>query len=747
MDNPLALPPTPNTPDTIHDFNLSEVESMSDSDWLDISSRASEDNDSISLAESDREEVFQHPLSRRSISSHSSSRGDDVEAWEGLVEDTDAESLPSNAPALPAAAETGTTPVHDLATDRLFEEQRVKEALDQSMISTLSGSRGGSLSGSMHAPHSRFHQDLRLSFPDPLTSSRDELNRSYEDVSPVVGTHSESDLESPLQDIARGPLPEDPGRSSTPEVQLDMQQVGGFEVYLYGNSYADKWKFVETLLEKLALGAGKVLSPRDVQSSHSTLYWLNVEGNPHQLSLGHGVLVVDRTESSIELKSFEEICHDKSLAVIFLPSSFSVLPEHSLYLPVVAFPSLDIDPAGFSENLMRHTIQDKWKSMRIPSEKLLLLNPECPSEILNEGEVESLEPSEVANGFDPLLPQGKKCTKSFRMPASSASAVTILAILSLVLGYIISNSSVVPRQITPPTEEQYTVAVVQPTTTAINGSSDSSALPVVANVTMDLSLSSLKDFALGIVHRSPSSLSTSVALSSSGVSSMAAQQSATPSNTPAQHCHGRLPTNEKPSTEKSSDRPSTSSLSLTPPPHSKALSLLPSPSPDTTPLPATTGQPVYSLSTRFTASLIDIFNVKVFAEALNKELKELLDALDELLMVLSKHTASAWHISKATSEGLQGQFRRRNARAQKRARQLRENGERVISSLTTQAQGHMEHARTKAREIKDKLATRLNGEVIVYQKLEGIRARMRESRGRRAFKRDFRGILRKQKWA
>ncbi|KAA1467484.1 hypothetical protein DENSPDRAFT_832548 [Dentipellis sp. KUC8613] len=746
MDNPPALPRTPNTPDTTHDFNLSEVESMSDSDWLDISSRASEDNDSISLAGSDREEVFQHPLSRRSISSHSSSRGDDVEAWEGLVEDTDAEDLPSSSPALPAAAETGTIPVHDPATDRLFEEQRVKEALDQSMISTLSGSRGGSLSGSMHSPHSRPHQDLRLSFPDPLTSSRDELNRSYEDVSPVVDTHSESALESPSQDIAHRPLPEDPGHSSTPEVQLDMQQVGGFEVYLYGNSYADKWRFVETLLEKLALGAGKVLSPRDVQSNHSTLYWLNVQGNPHQLSLGHGVLVVDRTESSIEPKSFEEKHHDKSLAVVFLPSSLSVIPEHSLYLPVVAFPSLDIDPAGFSENLMRQTIQDKWKSMGIPSEKLLLHNPECPSEILNEGEVDSLEPSEVANGFGPFLPQSRKCVKGFRMPASSASTVTILAVLSLVLGYIISNYSVVPRQMTP-TEKQYPVAVAQPMATAINGSSNSSASPAVTNATMDLSLSSLKDFALGIVHRSSSSLATSVILSSSGVSSLAAQHSATPSNTPAQHCHGRLPSNEKPSTGKALERPSTSSLSLTPPPHSKALSLLPSPSLDTTSLPTPTGQPVYSLSTRLTTSLMDVFNMKVFSEALNKELKELLDALDKLLMALSKHTASAWHMSIVTKEGLQGHIRRRNARAQKRARQLRESGERAISSLTAQAQGHMQHARMKAREIKDKLATRLNSEMIVYQKLEnGFRARMRESRGKRAIKRDFRRILRKEKW-
>ena len=82
MDSPLLSP--------LHidpgDYPYSEVDSLSDSDWLDISSsRESDDLDSDCSRESYA--GGDGPRSRRSSSSNGSIRDAEVDAWEGLVED------------------------------------------------------------------------------------------------------------------------------------------------------------------------------------------------------------------------------------------------------------------------------------------------------------------------------------------------------------------------------------------------------------------------------------------------------------------------------------------------------------------------------------------------------------------------------------------------------------------------------------------------------------------------------------
>jgi len=61
------------------------------------------------------------------------------------------------------------------------EDQKVKEALDQSMVSTPSTSHSGSFGrSSMTSP--RPCKDIRLLFPDPITSTTDDIRRSYEEL-------------------------------------------------------------------------------------------------------------------------------------------------------------------------------------------------------------------------------------------------------------------------------------------------------------------------------------------------------------------------------------------------------------------------------------------------------------------------------------------------------------------------------------------------------------------------------------
>jgi hypothetical protein len=243
-----------------HISSLSELDTFSDSDWLDISRES--DDESLSSRDSDHIEAASGPLSRRSSFSTGSSRDGEVEAWEGFVEDSaDEAPAPGHAPL--TRLETGPTSEPDGEDDNPEEEKLLRDGLDQSVISTLSASRSNSHPSTVQSSL----RDLRLSFPDPLTSSRDELNRSYDTVLPTEADMSISseNTESPVQEAMSDSLSmQDPSLLPTPEVLAQDIQTSlietidnvssDFEVVLYGRSSHVKWTFVRDLLRKAALG-------------------------------------------------------------------------------------------------------------------------------------------------------------------------------------------------------------------------------------------------------------------------------------------------------------------------------------------------------------------------------------------------------------------------------------------------------------------------------------------------------------
>jgi hypothetical protein len=290
MDPPVN--PSSDITDYPHSSSVSEVDSLSDSDWLEIvSNRESDDNDSLSSRDSDRG----LPPSRRSSFSVGSSRDGDVDAWEGFASDGADEAAPVSPifTALPPVAHDAESPEnteHAFAIERdIAEEQRVKDALDQSMISTLSSSRSSSLGGHPSTVQNSL-RDLRLSFPDPLTSSRDELNRSYEDVSPSAASSvTDTDDVSPPS-----PAAADPGSFTTPEVPL-VEEISSdiprydFDIILYGSSTI-KWSFVDAIVKKAAIGGGIAL----VQTkSIENMRLLHIQSNGSSPSTV--VAVTDRT--------------------------------------------------------------------------------------------------------------------------------------------------------------------------------------------------------------------------------------------------------------------------------------------------------------------------------------------------------------------------------------------------------------------------------------------------------------------
>lgn len=323
--------------DLLDPNNLSEVESLSDSDWLDISSRASEDNDS--LDDSDREDLSSdyRPPSRRSLASFGSSPEGEIQGWEGIIEDSSDEAPLSTSPDALEEDATPDDPILRLSQQSLSfravalseaavarhaalddpeEDRKVKDALDQSMVSTLSASRSNSLNASIQTSivHSR---DLRLSFPDPLSSSSPRphpLSPSYEDISmDAVADVTTSERET--QDSADGEaeaapaaapcstatLPADGPVDADADTETDMEiqssAAADFNIVLYGASSDAKHRVVQRVLEKLmaATECGFSSLPQiDVPQNIRALITAGRSAQSHCI-----ISIVDRTENAL----------------------------------------------------------------------------------------------------------------------------------------------------------------------------------------------------------------------------------------------------------------------------------------------------------------------------------------------------------------------------------------------------------------------------------------------------------------
>ena len=272
--------------------NTSEQDSLSDSDWLDVaSSRESDDNDSFA---SDRDEPPSVSLSRRS----SMSLGD-VDAWEGFVDQTLPHVDPGMYPASPVLCDAqpvslGSGP--DVNDDQdTAEDSRVKEGLEQSLISTLSASRSSSAAHSA-STHASLH-DLRLSFPDPLTSSKNSIVLSrpgtptdeldVEDLNTAAPAEL-SDTTTPILEQEQGTFP------STPEtVHLDKYEVN-VDIILYGSSSASKWPLIEALLQKAASYSHRTLLS-NARSPGTGYFFFEPQSEAAQLK---GVAVHDCTQGT-----------------------------------------------------------------------------------------------------------------------------------------------------------------------------------------------------------------------------------------------------------------------------------------------------------------------------------------------------------------------------------------------------------------------------------------------------------------
>lgn len=306
---------------------ISELDSLSDSDWLDVSSGHGSDDD-VSVA-SDPPHSISLPASRRSSVSAGSSRDADIEGWEGFVDNIDsADEAPpvASEPLYGVTLGTNGSDIIVKAIDEAevdpvdpVEDERVRQALDQSMVGTLSLSR--SSSGGNTAQIST--RDLRLSFPDPLnnTHSHNELNGSYDTVLPsdAAVSHIIDNPISPTPPVHRDDKVT-PAPNKVP--QQEQTQDPQFEVVLYGADSDMKWSFVEDLI-RIGFVSRKGSVRTTVKTVDERTKYIQVERPINNFaSLIDIVVVYDRTQEVIRPNLVcLHFCYSDQSFIILSPST------------------------------------------------------------------------------------------------------------------------------------------------------------------------------------------------------------------------------------------------------------------------------------------------------------------------------------------------------------------------------------------------------------------------------------------
>ncbi|KAI0775193.1 hypothetical protein BD413DRAFT_533905 [Trametes elegans] len=753
---------------------LSEVESLSDSDWLDIaSSRASEDNDSLADSDaSDREdpESDYRPPSRRSLLSTDSSREGEIQGWEGIIED-EADEAP--APATTTAS-TLTDPrlthlslsfrtvalsesavARHRALEDPEEEQKVKDALDQSMISTLSGSRSNSLNGSTSVVQSR---DLRLSFPDPLNNPQAQsLSPSYEDISATDAGMSLSDGDTQaLAEAAATPAAlfqiasaADPDTFPTSEVaragdtntrgkqaNVHSGHIVDFYIVMYGASSAIKYRVVHRLLEKLtnATGCGFSALPQ-IDVPHNIRTLVNGGRATHCI-----ISVIDRTDSVGHGKepSLLLLSEKPSLAVVFLPLAVTSVPEHTLYLPVLTQEAFEDEDDLFETSDRLLDAEHNWESIGIPKHKLVSAAFSTGrATVVDEEEIERASPAKVARALRPLLPWTEAWTVQ---NLSSRHAITLFAILSIVLGYLMNGSlpsGTTQRRATPTLE---LVPRSLPPTPAVNMSA---SIPVTTPSAMALVSSSLKDFALAVL--SPNQVASTSSVATKAAPSSTASPAAEPvpdAGAPSEcECGCGLitwPGKIKPTTD----------VALRPVPpspsiggqtfHKGGLGIVPpaASAKGKGKARATDDDTLYALSTRIAGALTEYLDTcMAFGSTTRDDAQEVLEALEELGQAIGRQTEEALTQANSVVEGVRQNLRARHERARSRAKEIRAAGERWISSVSQMG-----------ARVRDRVHTAQENARVLRETVASKHARREEARWARQEHREHRRERRSERW-
>ncbi|KAL0580948.1 hypothetical protein V5O48_001040 [Marasmius crinis-equi] len=684
---------------------LAELDSFSDSDWLDIASgRESDTDDSL-----DHVDTTSASLSRRSSFSTGSSRDGEVDAWEGFVEEapevstvTGTNRMPSVTPVI--EEEHPPEPL-DPEADRA-EDRRVMVGLEQSLISTLSASRSSSLNSTVH----NSLRDLRLSFPDPLTSSNDELHSLYDRSStpPLVEEVSSADVT--ITDDTTVSIPvEDPGLLPTPEVIHQEEALLRYadatsDVVLYGSRSPQRWALVHDLLTKAAAGSGRVLDIGqrvNDEIEHVRILRKFYEAFPSRSQYTDTLIIQDRTDDS-SLPSSESIPSRPSLAIVLLPCNPASIPlKHTSYLPLIASGDQRDDAHEATTSLQA---QIAWAQCHVPDGRVVRL--EDSGSPLTAKRMKELNPVHVYRALRLFTEKPSK--------RGGIQAITIFALLSLIIGFSVN------------TVLRAHSRGLNPTISSSRGDIPSTKASVVDNAIVNsTALAARITSDLFVV---PPSLSSAPPAYERGSTAPGAVVST--SIISSTKAVANIPNTIKSLTEKVKS--------------SKDVTVR---SPSTTSTESSyTNSPVASTSNAYeeepqssavTVKLVDSLSeivevtVKALIEVVHHDFAELLLAVDELVASIRRRSRIVVEQSRNTVHVVREQLQYRNERAKNKARELTEKGFRLMSYAGNAFAGRTYVARKRAQSLKEGVAG--SDAWGHYSKAQGewSEALGREARGRR----------------
>ncbi|KAJ3864109.1 hypothetical protein EV359DRAFT_41720 [Lentinula novae-zelandiae] len=645
------------SPESLHFifYPLSENDNFSDSDWLEIASNRESDTESVSSNNG----AASSSHSRRSSISTDSSRSGDVEAWEGFLEEiTDEVEAKINEfnPTNPDN-EQSTSPFIDLDEDHV-EERRVRDGLNQSLTSTLGASRISSHPSTVH----NSLRDLRLSFPDPLSSSHDELNRSYDRVSSSEAA-SAALTEALIRDPGLPPTPEAPDQNALPSIQIHSAvRSSNLQVVLYGTSL--RWSFVDELLRKAIVG-GEIAG---IDGSETE------QLRPAIFDCMDMVSIVSSPRSDYNPDR-------PSLGIVFHPLADATIAEHTAYLPVVVCNNDDSFEKEFQE------AQAAWASYHIPPHRVVRLEGSSNLSMFAAEDVDKLDPYNTHRAIQRIIRQEKPASwVGLFEQFNTVHAVTLFALLCVIAGFSVNTAILVQPMKGP--------AILPPSHT-ISGEGDgnqSSALAVRTTFSLSVIPASL-NYVPAIYSRS--------AISASGASGPSS--TAFPPSSRAEEQHAGPVTPLEGSLMKFSKevmiRPSTS-ISAQASDVSSSLD----------PVTSTSApqRPPSAVATRLVDSLSEILvtSMKALIEVVEHDLKDLMVAIDDLMLALHRSTSIVVEQFKSAAQSVREQLDYRNARAKDRARELKDKGMQIMSFAGNHILERTTDAKQTANFYKDLITSR-----------------------------------------
>lgn len=446
--HPLSLYSTPLSMDLSHPVrgverqDEDEGSSVSDydSEWTQVTE---DDSDFPPLSgESDR------PLSRADTA-EDSLNGD---LWEGITDGDDSrtddvqsldDSEHENATHIAAEASSAHSLSASVATHRSDEEIE-NDALNSSVMGTLTASRSRSVASSLHASLTESQSRLRLSFPDPLTS-RDNLDTiataSDAEPSPIDTSAVLCDSPEVIKSSSSFETVESPSLMvPSAAARIEVDHVGDInekeivlDIVLYGSTSPKKWAIACDMM-RLALDCDdRPLLVKDDDGPACYYHLCASDRSPIAGAFDTQSLfvrVLDRTAScsgkvsrsipsgaadncTQNLQSYKGL-NVPSLAIILLPSTLpSELPNHTFYLPLINPPSMDFSSSAsmprslstFSEQIVADSAYYAWNRLEIRSNRVIHIDDERLDEIHDVSVIDRISRETMVRALRPVFEQ------------------------------------------------------------------------------------------------------------------------------------------------------------------------------------------------------------------------------------------------------------------------------------------------------------------------------------------------------